>query len=328
MNKIIGIGNALVDVLATIESDELLKEMQLPKGSMQLIDEDKLQIIKTKFAEMHTHQATGGSVGNAILALANLSMPVGLVGKVGRDSLGEFFKNNCREHGIDARLKECDSPSGVASTFISPDGERTFGTFLGAAGSMLAEDLSPETFSGYDCLFVEGYLVQNHELVLRAMELAKTAGMKVCLDLASYNIVEADHAFISQIVDEFVDIVFANEEEAKAFSKADVEGALADLACRCEVAVVKVGPHGAYIKRGNECVHVAAKEVQTVVDTTAAGDFFAAGFLYGYVQELPLDKCGRIGSELSGQVIQIVGTALPQETWNEIKLNINTILSE
>ena len=150
--------------------------------------------------------------------------------------------------------------------------------------------------------------------------------MKICYDLASYNIVEADREFITHILDEYVDIVFANEDEARAFAG---EGdALADLARRCEVAVVKVGPRGAYIRRGEEQVHVPAMDVPEVVDTNAAGDFFAAGFLYGYMQGCPLEMCGRIGSELSGHVIQIVGTALPPEVWNEIKLNIRTIWPE
>lgn len=326
MDKIIGIGNALVDILVTLKDEQLLKDLHFPKGSMQLIDEVKLRQISELFKTMHTYRATGGSVCNAMLALANLGMKPGIIGKVGYDETGDFFYQNALSHGIDARLGKSDLPSGIASTFITPDGQRTFGTFLGASATMSAADLSAETFRGYQYLFVEGYLVQNHELVLRACQLARELGMTICYDLASYNIVEGDHAFISQVVREYVDILFANEEEARAFAKADVKQAIDELAQCCRVAVVKVGAEGAYIKSGDTCVHVPAMPVEKVVDTNAAGDFFAAGFLYGYLQGCPLEVCGRIGAVLAGHVIQTVGTALPEDEWNEIKLKINTIL--
>ena len=328
MDKIIGIGNALVDALVTLSDDKLLETMSLPKGSMQLIDETKLFQINELFSTMHPKRATGGSACNAMLALANMGMKPGIIGKIGKDEVGAFFRNNALEHGIDAHLQESEQPSGIASTFISPDGQRTFATFLGAAALMSPADVSAEMLHGYQYLFVEGYLVQNHELVERACQLAKEAGMKICYDLASYNIVEADRDFIVEMVDKYVDIVFANEEEAKAFAQTSPEEAINDLGNRCEVAVVKLGAQGAMIRRGGETVRVDAMEVQKVVDTTAAGDFFAAGFMYGYLQGASLEKCGRIGSILAGHVIQTVGTVLPEDTWHEIKLNVNTILSE
>lgn len=328
MDKIIGIGNALVDVLVTLDNDKLLETMSLPKGSMQLIDEAKLFQINELFSTMHPKRATGGSACNAMLALANMGMRPGIIGKVGQDEVGTFFRNNALEHGIDTHLQLSDKPSGIASTFISPDGQRTFATYLGAAALMSADDVSAGMLQGYQYLFVEGYLVQNHELVERACRLAKEAGMKVCYDLASYNIVEADRDFIVSMVDRYADIVFANEEEARAFSQTSPEQALDDLARRCEVAVVKLGAQGALIKRGAEVVSVEAMKVEKVIDTTAAGDFFAAGFMYGYLQGASLEKCGRIGSILAGYVIQTVGTALPEDVWHEIKLNVNTILSE
>lgn len=328
MDKIIGIGNALIDALATVDNDEILKEIGLPKGGMQLIGTETLTRINEKFADMPRKYTTGGAVCNSVLAMAHLGMKPGLVAMVGRDRLGAFFKQSFTEAGANARLQESNLPTGVASTFITPDGQRTFGTFLGAAGAMTPDDLPADAFQGYDILFVEGYLVQNHDLVCRIMELGHAAEMKICIDMASYNIVEADRDFLRSIVDRYVDIVFANEDEARAFTLLPEQEALADLAARCEVAIVKVGARGAYIRRGEEQVHVPAKDVPQVVDTNAAGDYFAAGFLYGYAQGCPLDICGRIGSELSGHVIQVIGTKLPEEAWNEIKLNINTILSK
>ena len=166
-------GNALVDVLVTLQGDALLDEMNLPKGSMQLIDESKFLKIRNKFADVKTHKATGGSAGNTVLALANLGAQPGFIGKIGKDDFGQYFKKNGLKRGIDMNLLVGDLPTGVASTFISPDGERTFGTYLGAAATMKAKNLTLDMFKGYAYLYIEGYLVQDHDLILRAMQLAK-----------------------------------------------------------------------------------------------------------------------------------------------------------
>lgn len=329
MDKIIGLGNALVDVLATLKDDTLLDKMGLPKGSMQLIDDAKLQQINEQFSRMKTHLATGGSAANSILGLACLGAGTGFIGKIGNDAFGNFFRENLQKNSIEDKLLMSDLPSGVASTFISPDGERTFGTYLGAASTLKAEELTLDMFKGYAYLFIEGYLVQDHDMILHAIELAKEAGLQVCLDLASYNIVAADLEFFSLLINKYVDIVFANEEEAKAFTgKEDPKESLELISKKCSIAIVKVGAKGSYIRKGTEQIKVEAIPVERVVDTTGAGDYFAAGFLYGLTCGYSLEKCAKIGSILSGNVIQVVGTTISGERWNEIKLNINEVLSE
>lgn len=326
MDKIIGLGNALVDVLVTLEDDDILKEMRLPKGSMTLINEDKLQRINECFSRMNTHLATGGSAGNAIRGIACLGAGTGFIGKVNNDFYGTFFRDSLLERGTDTKLLLSTTlPSGVASTFISSGGERTFGTYLGAAATLKSEDLSLEMFRGYAFLFIEGYLVQDHEMILRAIGLAKEAGLQVCLDMASYNIVEKDHAFFSLLVSKYVDIVFANEEEAKAFTGKEPEEALDMIAKMCSIAIVKLGAHGSILRKGTEEVRVKAVPVEKVADTTGAGDYFAAGFLYGLTCGYSLEKCAKIGSLLSGAVIQVVGTELPEVRWEKIKKEINVL---
>ena len=322
MDKIIGLGNALVDVLATLKDDTILDEMGLPKGSMQLIDDAKLQQINEKFSNMKTLLATGGSAGNTILGLSCLGAATGFIGKVGNDNYGNFFRENLQKNNIEDNLLLSDLPSGVASTFISSDGERTFGTYLGAASTLRAEDLSLDMFKGYAYLYIEGYLVQDHDMILRAIELAKEAGLQVCLDMASYNIVEGDLEFFSLLVNKYVDIVFANEEEAKAFTGKEPEEALDIIAKMCSIAIVKVGARGSLIRKGTEMVQVQAAPVEKVVDTTGAGDYFAAGFLYGLTCGYSLEKCGKIGSLLSKDVIQVVGTELQAAQWEKIKEEI------
>lgn len=328
MDKIIGIGNALVDVLATLKDDTLLTQMELPKGSMQLIDDAKLLQINEHFSRIKTHLATGGSAGNTIVGLACLGAGTGFIGKIGNDSYGDFYRQNMQKHGIEEKLLTCDLPSGVASTFISADGERTFGTYLGAAATLKVEDLALDMFKGYAYLYIEGYLVQDHDMILHAIELAREAGLQICLDLASYNIVAADLDFFTTLINKYVDIVFANEEEARAFTGKEPEEALSLIGKQCSIAIVKVGAGGSHIRKGTEKISVAAIPVKRVVDTTGAGDYFAAGFLYGLTCGYSLEKCAKIGSLLSGNVIQVVGTTMPQAQWDQIKLNINNILAE
>jgi sugar/nucleoside kinase (ribokinase family) len=326
MDKIIGMGNALVDVLVSLTDDKMLENLNLPKGSMQLIDEDRYLYIKSVFDKLETKRSTGGSAGNMVKALAMLGDKPGFIGKIGPDEMGTFFQQEGERIGVEMRLLKSDVRSGVASTFISKDGERTFATHLGASFRMEATDLTPDMFKGYTYFYVEGYLVQNHDLIMRAMQLAKDSGLQVCLDLASYNIVAEDLDFFKLLVNRYVDIVFANKEEAKAFTGMDISKAVDAISSVCSIAVVKLGSKGSVIKKGTEVVRLESKKIENVIDTTGAGDFYAAGFMYGLMNGWSLEKCGRIGTILASEVIQVVGTSLSNEKWDEIKLNIRELV--
>lgn len=317
-NRVLGIGNALVDALVQVQDEALLTEMNLPKGSMQLIDTAGYEAVCRRLSQMEVKRATGGSAANTVLALAHLGAAPGIIGRVSEDDNGHFFADNCKKNGIETYLLPSELPTGVASTFITPDGQRTFATFLGAAATLHADDLRPEWLEGYAYLYIEGYLVQDHDLICRAVEMAHAAGLKVCLDLASYNIVEAQHEFFSYLLDH-TDIVFANEEEALAFTGKAPREALDELAQRCEVAVVKTGKKGAMARCGAEFAEAPAEAVAQVLDTTAAGDFFAAGFLYRHAQGAPLAACLESGGALAGAVIQVVGTQLTDQTWAALR---------
>lgn len=326
MDKIIGMGNALVDVLVRIDDDSLLEKLHLPKGSMQLIQEDTLSEIRKYTSGMKIHRSTGGSAGNTICALAALGANPGFIGKVGQDEMGTFFGDTLRQRGVNALLATCDLPSGIASTFISTDGERTFGTYLGAAATLRAEDLSRKMFAGYNYLYIEGYLLQDHDLMLRAVQLAKEEGLQVCLDMASYNVVEAERDFFDQLIVKYVDIVFANESEALAYTGKAPHEALEEIASKCSIAVVKTGKEGSLVKKGTEVIQLLSCPVDNVLDTTGAGDFYAAGFMYGLTCGYSLEKCVQISTILATAVIQEVGTTLPAKKWDEIKLNIESLL--
>ena len=325
MKKIIGIGNALVDVLVQMRDDELLTRLQLPKGGMTVIDEERMREVRLHMRALHLHRATGGSASNTVLALANLGTRPGYIGKIGRDETGAFFADTFRKLGVDTRLTLCDTPSGVAHTFISADGERTFGTYLGAAAQMVPEEITTELFSGYDILYIEGYLVLNAELMEKICRTAKEAGMTLCIDLGSYNMVQAMRPMYEHLITEYMDIVFANEEECAAYTQTDDphEG-LRRIAEQCRLAVVKLGGKGAIAMWGASSPQYGQKAEAPALkvdvrDTTAAGDFFAGGFLYALCAGAPLERCLQTGALLSGYVIQVVGTRMTDEAWSEIR---------
>ena len=237
---ILGVGNALVDALYPGISDTLLAELSLPKGSMQLIDQSTFKAITSRMAANERHRTTGGSACNTIVALAHLGVPTAVAGKVGPDADGAFFADSFAAAGAHLNLASSPLPTGVASAFITPDGERTFATFLGAAATMGVEDIRDAWFDGVDTVYIEGYLVQNSDFVLTLARRAHDAGLTVCLDMASYNVVEAARDTFDRLLD-YTDILFANEEEARAFTGQAPQEALRTLAARVGTAVVKIG---------------------------------------------------------------------------------------
>lgn len=319
MKRTLGIGNALVDVLTKVDNEQILSELHLPKGSMQLLSTEAYAEVTRRMQALPTKLTTGGSACNTLLALSHLDAPTGMIGKIGDDENGRFFASYFAQRGISTRLLHDSRPTGVASTFITPDGQRTFGTYLGAAARLTADELQQAWFEGYDYFYIEGYLVQNHDLVLRAIELAHAAGCEVCLDLASYNIVEADLDFFRALMPS-IDIVFANEQEAQALTGLEARAALDALAATCHIAVVKIGKHGVWACHGTEVAHCPARDVPVVVDTTAAGDYFAAGFMHALAAGEPLATCIARGSLLAGHIIEVVGTELPDATWQQLRL--------
>ena len=321
MLKIIGIGNALVDVLVKLENDSLLEVFSLPKGSMQLVDTDFVSRFTEITKNIDKQFASGGSAANTIHGLANLGIETGYIGKIGKDEFGDIFTDDLKKSKISPALFYSQTDTGCANTLISKDGERTFATYLGAAVELNANDLSIGLLDGYEYFHIEGYLVFNHDLLLKAAELAKQKKMIISLDLASYNVVEANLDFLKDFVKKYVDVLFANEEEAKAFTGKEPAEALNDIAEMCRIAVVKIGDKGSLIKSGTETHKVNIIPVKCI-DTTGAGDLYASGFLYGLLKNLPLNKCGKIGAILSGNVIEEIGAKMDETRWEKIRKSV------
>lgn len=321
MDKVLGIGNALVDIMTKLPDDSTLEKFSLRKGSMQLSERDFTDEINNETSSFEKSQSSGGSAANTIHGLASLGAPTGYIGKVGNDTFGEFFSNDMKANGIEPFMLKSATDTGRAIALISPDSERTFATYLGAAIELADSDLLAEQFKDYKILHIEGYLVQNHALMLRAAELAKANNMKISIDMASFNVVEDNLDFLKDYVKKYVDIIFANEEESKAFTGKEPEDSLNELAEQCEIAVVKIGSKGSLVKSAGKVYIIDPIKVNPI-DTTGAGDLFASGFLYGLVNKKPLDECGKIGSLCAGKVIEVIGSKMENKTWDEIK---NTI---
>lgn len=324
MSKVLGMGNALVDILTQIENDSTLEKLNLPKGSMQLVNSELADSVLDQTSYLTQKQASGGSAANTIHGLASLNVETGFLGKVGDDELGTFFKNDMIENKIKPELLLGKQPTGKAVALISPDSERTFATFLGSAVELSDMDINESLFEGYSYFHIEGYLVQNKELIKKALEVARAKHLIVSLDLASFNVVEDNLEFLKEMVKNYVDILFANEEEAKAFTGKEEKEALDEMAQYCNIAVLKLGAKGSMIKCGDEISEVGVIEAKSI-DTTGAGDLYAAGFLYGMIKKLDIETCGKIGAITSGHVIQVIGPKITNDTWKKIKDEIESL---
>ena len=318
MKRILGMGNALTDVLVQLDNETHLEKLGLPKGSMQLVDSDKNTAVQEYIRNMSKQMIAGGSASNTMRGIACLGGYSTFVGMVGNDEVGKVFEQELKDTGVSTNLFFSNTPSGTATAFISPDGERTFATHLGAAIGMTAELLTPELFKGYDIFHIEGYLVQNHDLIRKAVHIAKYEGLKVSLDLASYNVVEENLEFLQTLVRDYVDILFANEEEALAFTGKQPEEALDIISKMVEYAIVKVGKKGSLVKYKGNVVSEGITDNKRV-DTTGAGDFYAAGFLYALASGMTVEKAAHYGKILSGNIIEVVGVKLTDQQWNNIK---------
>ena len=318
MKKVLGLGNALTDVLLQVSEDSL-RELGLPKGSMNLITLEQAEQIQMRFASVRKRMVAGGSASNTITTISQLGGTAAFIGKIGNDEVGKFYREDMIKNGVTPILLTSSTQmSGCSVVLITPDGERTFATYLGAAADMHADDIKKEAFVGYDIFHIEGYLVQDNELIEKAMRLAKEAGCMVSLDLASYNVVNENQRFLKDLISKYVDIVFANEDESFAYTHLNPEESVAKLAQQCDIAVVKVGKRGSYVQQSNERYHIGAITT-SCTDSTGAGDLYACGFLHALSDGFDIRRCGEIGTIAAGRIVEVVGTKLSEDTWDEIR---------
>lgn len=317
--QIIAVGSPIVDSLAHVP-ESFIAGIAGKKGGMELVDASTMQSLLSRI-EGDVHEAPGGSAGNTVFTIARLGLPATFLGKIGNDQGGDFYYNSFLRMGGDgSRFKKGNVPNGRCLSLITPDSERTMRTDLGAAMTLTPEEISVADFQDCRHAHIEGYLLFNRNLMQRVLECAHAAGCTISLDLASFEVVEASKDILPDLLEKYIDIVFANEEEASAFTgiRDDHEAQVKKLGDYCETAVVKIGKRGSLVFNAGELIRIQPEVVQAV-DTTGAGDLWAAGFLFGWLQGKPLSECGRYGSILGAEIVQVLGGSIPQSRWPAVR---------
>ena len=317
---LIGVGSPVVDLLAHVEED-FVAAIEGGKGGMELVDAAALEELSGKLANA-PKQAAGGSAGNTAFAAGKLGTKVGFLGKLGNCEAAQFYEDRFAEIGSDlSRFKKGDVPNAKCLSLVTPDSERTMRTDLGAAMTLSPDEVSAADFAGAKHVHMEGYLLFNRDLMKKVLESAKEAGCSTSLDMASFEVVNASADILPGWLKEHVDIIFANEDEAAAYFPDlgdDHKAMAAAFSELCDVAAVKLGKDGSLIAKDGEVVFVEPIVIEKAVDTTGAGDYWAGGFLHGWLQGKDLATCGRYGSIMGAEVVQILGASLPAERWEAL----------
>ncbi len=307
---VVGIGNAIVDVLSHTEDAELTR-LGLTKGSMRLIDAHEANALYGRIGP--AVECSGGSAANTIAGVASLGGAAAYIGKVQADQLGDVFRHDLRALGVTFDTPPATDGPSTARCFVlvTPDGQRTMQTFLGVSVELRSDDIAPDLIVRSQITYLEGYLYDPpaaQQAFVKAARLAHEAQRRVALTLSDSFCVERHRAAFLELVRGHVDILFANEHEiCSLYQVAEFDQALQHVRGHCEVAVLTRSEKGSVILRGDELHIVDAAPVSRVVDTTGAGDLYAAGFLYGFTHGRELAECGRIGAIAAAEVISHFG---------------------
>jgi sugar/nucleoside kinase (ribokinase family) len=316
---VVGVGSALVDILMRA-GDDFLEAAGAVKGGMVYVDRDHIERTLT-LSGGTPHVVPGGSACNTVVGIGNLGGSARFVGKCGQDAMGRFFENALRANNLEPRLLRSETATGRVLSIITPDAQRSMFTFLGAAAETRPEEIGEDLFENAAVVHIEGYILFNPDLMRKAVIAARSAGARVSLDLASFNVVQEARGFLAEIVKDYVDILIANEDEARAYTgETDPLRAVQALGREVDIAALKIGAAGSLIVCDGRVVRVPpAGDGRPAVDTTGAGDLWAAGFLYGLVEGFRLEKCGALGSACGYEVCQVVGAGIPEAGWQRIR---------
>ncbi len=307
---VVGIGNAIVDVIATAD-DAFLERHAMSKGAMKLVDEAEAQSL---YADMGpASESSGGSAANTIAGIASLGGRTAYIGKVRNDVLGDAFRHDITAVGATFRTPATTDGPATARCLIlvTPDAQRTMNTYLGASVTLAPRDIDPDLIRSAAVTYLEGYLY-DQELAQKAFvgasETAHGAGRRVSLSLSDAFCVERHRAAFMRLIEAHVDVLFANEAEALALFESDrIDVAVEKLRAMTGLAAITRGARGSLVVTPDAVIDIAAAPVERVVDTTGAGDLYAAGFLYGFTTGVGLRACGELGSLAAAEIISHVG---------------------
>lgn len=314
---LIGIGNPIMDLLAHVPESFLASHVAGEKGGMVLVDDNDIATLIEKIGGK-VAITPGGSAANAVLGATRLGLRSTFVGKIGRDITAEDYLTNFVATGADgSRFKRATLPNGRCLSMVTPDGQRTMRTHLGAAMTLSPDEITIEDFKGARHAHIEGYLLFNPSLAEKVATTARAAGCTISLELASFEVVNVARDWILAQLKEGVQVVFANEDEIRALFQADdpYDAQARKLAGFGGIGAVKIGKDGAWVAQGKELHRIQPVKVTTVIDTTGAGDAWAGGFLYGYLKGYSAAAAGALGSALGAECVQHLGPAIPEMHW-------------
>jgi sugar/nucleoside kinase (ribokinase family) len=307
---VVGIGNALVDVIAHAD-DSFIGRHELVKGSMTLVDTDRALYLYRALGG--AVEMSGGSAANTMCGVASFGGTAAYIGKVSDDELGQVFGHDCRAVGVQFRpgAPSADTPTGRCIIVVTPDAQRTMNTYLGVSSLLGPSDIDPYTVALGDVLYMEGYLYDRpeaKEAFRYAAQVAHASDRLVSLTLSDSFCVDRHRGDFRALVTDEVDLLFGNEAELKSLYEVEsMDEALSAVRRDCSLAVITVGAEGCMVVTADDVLHAPAQPVDQVLDTTGAGDLFAAGFLYGYTRRRPLADCAHFGAIAAAEVISHVG---------------------
>lgn len=317
--SILGAGTILLDFLARVDDSFLQKHVPGEKGGSDTVTAERSDLLLKVLEDtgIDVARVPGGSAPNTLRALEYWGVPVRLLGMIGYDENGEICRASFRDT---SSIKYHETfATGRCISFVTPDSERTMRTFLGASDKMDVQEITERDFDGMSLMLFEGYLLYNEALSLRLFELAERCNVPVAMDLASFELVNKyKHTLLPDLMKQ-AKLIFANREEATAFfGPASDEELLKRLSAYAETVVLKLGAEGALIYSGSEQIRIGA-EPCCAIDTTGAGDLWQAGFLFGYLNGLPLETCGKFASAAAARAIATLGACLSEKDLNELK---------
>ena len=313
MYDVIGISHCIVDICVEV-NEEFLDQCEIEKGHSNVVDTDKFKKINNMIDKEKIKIELGGSVSNTLAGLHLLGCKVGEYGKIGKDKPGDLIKKEKKDKQMGDFISEHELPTGCCLTLITPDSERTFVVYLGAAPQLSGDDIDEEIIKQAKIIHTTGYEFESpivRTAIRKTVAIAKENNIKFSLDLADPGVVQRNFTDLKPFIEKHVDILFANEEEAEEFTGKPAEEAVDELAKYVDYAIVKIGSKGSYIKvaHSGNTIKIDAKKV-LAKDTTGAGDIYAAGILYGILNNLTMDEAGKIASHAAAEVVKKVGARL------------------
>lgn len=316
MKRIVGVGAALVDLLVNVQ-DSWIQENKAVKGDMQLVDFSRIESLLSTLPAYE--KVPGGSACNTLVGYAKLGGEAAFVSKTGEDELGKLFALHLKNSNVQSLIKHANEPTGRVLSVVTPDAERTMFSYLGASDTLSLDDFPENVFDGAALTYIEGYRAFDAKTFRGVLERSKAAGVPTALDFGSFGVVNVCRSlFESLFAEGLIDMIFANEEEAKAYTGKEPREALEELAKYTSLAVVKLGAEGALVSYQGTVFEIKAKKVQAL-DTTGAGDLWAAGFLFGFLSGSDIPECGKLASEVAAEVVQVQGASIPDSVWNRLK---------